>query len=164
MKAEFDTTDCFIEHGKLALPYTYFAGRVGSKFLTTIRDQKKIMGIRCNKCNKVYVPPRQTCDVCLEDIRDNWVDDVQSVGKITNYTVVRYSDKHLPKKPPYILALIKLGGADTALAHVVEGIAIEKVKIGMKVQAVFAKETTSTILDIDHFEPVPQLVKRQKGK
>jgi uncharacterized OB-fold protein len=152
MKPRFDTTDCFIVHGKLALPYTYFAGRVGSKFLTTIRDQKKIMGIRCKKCNKVYVPPRQTCDVCLEDIRDNWV-EVQNVGEIINYTVVRYHDKHLPRKPPYILALIKLDGADTSLAHVVEGIPIDKVKMGMKVRAVFAKETTSTILDIDHFEP-----------
>jgi len=153
MKPGFDTSDSFIVHGKLALPYTYFAGRVGSKFLTTLRDQKKILGIRCNRCNQVYVPPRQTCDVCLEDIRDNWV-DVQSVGEITNFTVVRYQDRHLPRKPPYVLALIKLDGADTSLAHVVEGVDFGKVKIGMKVRAVFAKETTSTILDIDHFEPV----------
>jgi hypothetical protein len=125
---------------------------VGSKFLTTIRDQKKILGIRCNKCKKVYVPPRQTCDVCLEDIRDNWV-DVKNEGEIKNFTIVRYQDKHLPKKPPYVLALIKLDGADTSLAHVVEGVDFDKVKIGTRVRAVFAKETTSTILDIDHFEP-----------
>jgi uncharacterized OB-fold protein len=152
MKEGFDTTDCFLVDGKLALPYTYFAGRVGSKFLTTIRDEKKIMGIKCNKCNKVFVPPRQTCDVCMEDIRDNWV-DVQNMGKVTNFTVVRYDDKHLPKKAPYVLAMIKLDGADTSLVHVVEGIDLDKAKIGMKVQAVFADETTSTIMDIDHFAP-----------
>ena len=152
MKEGFDTTDCFVVDGKLALPYTYFAGRVGSKFLTTIRDEKKIMGIKCNKCNKVFVPPRQTCDVCMEDIRDNWV-DVQNTGEVTNFTVVRYDDKHLPKKAPYVLAMIKLDGADTPLVHVVEGIDLDKAKIGMKVQAVFAEETTSTILDIDHFAP-----------
>ena len=152
MKEGFDRTDCFTVDGKLALPYTYFAGRVGSKFLTTIRDEKKIMGIKCNKCNKVFVPPRQTCDVCLEDIRDNWI-DVQNTGEVTNFTVVRYDDKHLPKKAPYVLAMIKLDGADTSLVHVVEGIDVDKAKVGMKVQAVFAKETTSTILDIDHFKP-----------
>jgi len=152
MKEGFDTTDCFLVDGKLALPYTYFAGRVGSKFLTTIRDEKKIMGIKCNKCKKVFVPPRQTCDVCMEDIRDNWV-DVQNTGEVTNFTVVRYDDKHLPKKAPYVLAMIKLDGADTPLVHVVEGIDPDKAKIGMKVRAVFAKETTSTILDIDHFAP-----------
>ncbi len=152
MKEGFDTTNCFTVEGKLALPYSYFAGRVGSKFLTTIRDEKKIMGIKCNKCNKVFVPPRQTCDVCMEDIRDNWV-DVQSTGKVTNFTVVRYDDKHLPKKAPYVLAMIQLDGADTSLVHVVEGIDLDKAKVGMKVQAVFADETTSTILDIDHFAP-----------
>jgi uncharacterized OB-fold protein len=152
MKEGFDTSNCFTVDGKLALPYTYFAGRVGSKFLTTLRDEKKIMGIKCNKCNKVFVPPRQTCDVCLEDIRDNWV-DVQNTGEVTNFTVVRYDDKHLPKKAPYVLALIKLEGADTSMVHVVEGIDVEKAKIGMKVQAVFTDETTSTIMDIDHFAP-----------
>ncbi len=152
MKEGFDTTDCFLVDGKLALPYTYFAGRVGSKFLTTIRDEKKIMGIKCNQCNKVFVPPRQTCDVCMEDIRDNWV-DVQNTGEVTNFTVVRYDDKHLPKKAPYVLAMIKLEGADTSIVHVVEGIDVDKAKIGMKVQAVFAEETTSTLMDIDHFAP-----------
>jgi uncharacterized OB-fold protein len=152
MKEGFDTTDCYLVDGKLALPYTYFAGRVGSKFLTTIRDEKKIMGIKCNKCNKVFVPPRQTCDVCMEDIRDNWV-DVQNTGEVANFTVVRYDDKHLPKKAPYVLAMIKLEGADTPLVHVVEGIDPDKATIGMKVQAVFADETTNTIMDIDHFAP-----------
>ena len=152
MKEGFDTTNCFTVKGKLALPYSYFAGRVGSKFLTTIRDEKKIMGIKCNKCNKVFVPPRQTCDVCLEDIRDNWV-DVRNTGEVTNFTVVRYDDKHLPRKAPYVLAMIKLDGADTSLVHVVEGIDVDKAKVGLKVEAVFAKETTSTILDIDHFKP-----------
>ncbi len=152
MKPGSDTADCFVVQGKLALPYTYLAGRVGSRFLTTLRDQKKIMGIRCTKCGMVYVPPRQTCDVCLEDIRDNWV-DVKDAGEITNFTVIRYHDKHLPKEPPYVLALIRLDGADTSLAHVVEGVEIGKVRIGMKVRAVFAKESTKTILDIDHFEP-----------
>ena len=31
---------------------------------------------------------------------------------------------------------------------------LDKVEIGMEVEAVFAEETTNTILDIDHFKPV----------
>ncbi len=144
--------DSFVIDGKLALPYSYFAGRVGSKFITTIRDQKKIMGVRCPKCNKVYIPPRQTCEKDLTDIRNNWV-ELKNTGTVINFTVVRYKDRHLPKKPPYILALVKLDGADTPFAHVVEGIKPEKMSTGMRVKAVFARETSSTILDIDHFEP-----------
>lgn len=151
MSLNYDKNDCFTVDGKLALPYTYFAGRVGSKFITTLRDKKKIMGVKCPKCNKVYVPPRQVCDKDFTDIRDNWV-DLGNTGEVTNFTVVRYDDKHLPRKAPFVLALIKLDGADTAIAHILDGVKIEDVKTGMRVEAVFASETTNTIMDIDHFK------------
>lgn len=144
--------DSYIVEGKMALPYTYFAGRVGSKFITTLRDQKKIMGVKCPTCNKVYLPPRQVCEKDFTDIRDNWV-EVKNSGVVTNFTVVRYDDKHLPRKAPFTLALIKLDGADTPFMHILEGIKPEEVKIGMKVEAEFAAQTTNTILDIDHFKP-----------
>ena len=130
---------------------------MGSKFITTIRDQKKIMGVRCGTCGKVFIPPRQTCEKCFSDIRENWV-DLKNTGTVTNYTVVRYDDKHLPRKAPFVMALIKLDGADTPFVHILEGVDPEKVEIGMKVEAVFAKETTNTILDIDHFAPVKERV------
>ena len=153
MKKEIDTSDCDVVEGKLALPYTYFAGQVGSLFLTTIRDRHQIMGVRCDTCGKVFVPPRQTCERCLADIRDNWV-TLSDTGEVVNFTVVRYADGHLAKKPPYVLALIQLDGADTPMTHIVEGIAPEAVKIGLRVKAVYADKTTGTILDIDHFAPV----------
>jgi 3-keto-5-aminohexanoate cleavage enzyme len=152
MSLDFDKKDCFIVEGKLALPYSYFAGRLGSKFITTIRDQKKLMGVKCPVCNKVYIPPRQTCERDMTDLRDKWV-EVQKCGEVTNFTVVRYDDKHLPRKAPFVLALVKLDGADTPMAHILDECKIEDVKIGMRVEAVFAKETTNTILDVDHFKP-----------
>ena len=152
MSLNYDTKDCHIVEGKLALPYTYFAGRVGSKFITTIRDQKKIMGVKCPACGKVYLPPRQVCEKDFTDIRDNWV-DVRNTGVVTNFTVVRYDDRHLPRAAPFVLALIKLDGADTPFAHILEECRPEDVVVGMPVVAVFAEKTTSTILDIDHFRP-----------
>ncbi len=149
--------DSFVVDGKMALPYSYFAGRVGSTFITTLRDKNKIMGVKCPKCNRVYVPPRQTCDVDFEDIRDNWV-EVKNTGEVTNFTVVRYDDKHLPRKAPYVLALIKLDGADTPFAHILDGVKPEEIEVGMKVEAVFASETTNTILDIAHFEKAKEKV------
>jgi len=151
MKKGFE--DSFIVEGKMALPFTYFAGRVGSTFITTLRDKKKILGVKCPKCNMVYVPPRQTCERDLTDIRDNWV-ELGNTGEVTNFTVVRYDDKHLPRKAPFIMAMIRLDGADTPFVHILEGIKPGDVEVGMKVEAVFADETTSTILDLDHFEPV----------
>ncbi len=127
---------CYVVDGKLALPYQYFAGKLGSKFLISLRDKRKILGVKCDKCAKVFVPPRKTCERCFSDLSEKWV-ELSSEGEVVNFTVVRKDDKHHPKKAPYILALIKLGGADTPIAHIVEGVSPEDVKTGMKVGAVF---------------------------
>ena len=144
---------CHVMDGKLALPYQYFAGRVGSRFIIALRDEKKILGVRCASCDRVFVPPRQTCERCFGVLTESWV-ELSDEGEVCNFTVVRTDDRHHPRKPPYVLALIKLGGADTPMAHILEGVEPERVEIGMRVKAVFAEQTTNTILDIDHFAPV----------
>ena len=145
--------DCFVMEGKMSLPNQYFAGRVGSKFIIALRDDKKILGVRCPVCDKVYCPPREYCDIDLTKLDENWV-ELGDEGEIANFTVVNYNDKHLPRKAPFVLALIKVDGADTPLGHIVEGIDPDLVKVGMRVKAVFADKTTNTIRDIDHFEPL----------
>ncbi|MEW6261575.1 MAG: Zn-ribbon domain-containing OB-fold protein [Thermodesulfobacteriota bacterium] len=144
--------DCFVVEGKLALPYQYLAGRTGSRFIIGLRDQKKIKGVRCDQCQKVFVPPRSTCERCFSDLTNAWV-DLESTGTVTGFTVVRYAEPHQPFEPPFILALIKLDGADTPLAHVVRGLDASRIKVGLRVKAVFAEKSTSTIRDIDHFRP-----------
>lgn len=148
-----DTSDCYVIPGKMALPNQYFAGRIGSKFIIALRDDHRILGVRCPKCDKVYVPPREHCEKDLTWLGDQWV-ELGDQGVVTNYTVIHYNDKHLPKKAPYILALIKLDGADTPLAHIIEGIEPENMEIGLRVKAVYADKTTNTILDLSHFEPI----------
>ncbi|MBW2544017.1 MAG: Zn-ribbon domain-containing OB-fold protein [Deltaproteobacteria bacterium] len=148
-----DKKDCKVMTGKMALPNHYFAGRLGSKFIIALRDENKILGVKCEKCDKVFVPPREYCERCMSKLDECWV-ELSNEGVITNYTVVNYNDKHLPRRAPYILALIKVDGADTPFPHIVEGIDVEDVEVGMKVKAVFAEETTNTIRDLDHFEPV----------
>lgn len=145
-------TDCFVVEGKLALPYQYFAGRTGSRFLIALRDEKKILGVKCHRCNKVFVPPRSTCEKCFSPLSENWV-ELKPRGTVTNFTVIRYEEPYQPVKPPYILAQILLEGADTPLTHIVKGIGASQMKTGLKVKAVFARKTTSTILDIEHFRP-----------
>ncbi len=146
--------DCFVVDGKLALPYQYFAGRTGSKFITTLRDKKQILGVKCDKCGKVFAPPRKTCETCFTEIGENWV-ELKDTGTVTNWTVIRYAEPHQPLPPPYILALVKLDGADTPFAHVVTGIAASQMKEGQRVKARFAKKTTNTIMDIECFRPLP---------
>jgi uncharacterized OB-fold protein len=141
----------FVIEGKMALPYQYFAGAVGSKFIVALRDEKQILGVRCCNCEKTFVPPRQTCERCFAPLTDNWV-KVESTGEVTGFTVVRYAEPYQPKETPYVLALIKLDGADTAIAHVLECGGVQNARVGMRVRAVFAGEPKDNILNISHFE------------
>ena len=40
------------------MPYNYHAGFYYSRFLRELKDNKRIVGVRCPRCKKIYVPPR----------------------------------------------------------------------------------------------------------
>lgn len=142
--------DAFVIEGKMALPYQYFAGAVGSKFIVALRDERKILGVRCEACNRTFIPPRQTCERCFADLTDHWV-ELEPVGEVTGFTIVRYAEPYQPKQPPYVLALIKLDGVDTPIAHLLE-CDLESARVGMRVRAVFAEAAKNNILEIACFE------------
>ena len=127
------------------------AGATGSKFLIDIRDNKKITGIKCPSCSKVYVPPRLHCPTCCVKMSE-WV-ELSGKGTLNTYTVVRYKEPYQPKEPPIIYAVIQLDGADTGLTSILGEVDPDKVKIGMRLEPVFKEEREGSLLDIDHFKP-----------
>ena len=56
--------------GKLVIPYHYHAGPVAERVYREIKENRKIMGLKCSKCNMVLVPPRGTCGKCFSDQPD----------------------------------------------------------------------------------------------
>jgi uncharacterized protein len=151
--AEVQTPDAFIVNGTFALPYNYFAGRVGSRWLVALRDEQKIYGVRHPKTGKVYVPPRQVDERDFTDLTADWV-EVGPEGTVTGFTVIRYPEPYQPLPIPFGLALVQLDGADTSLTHVVRPQDLDRLKVGGRVRAVFAAKRTASILDIGWFEPL----------
>ena len=149
-----DETDySYVVEGKMALPYQYLAGATGSKFIIALRDEKKILGVRCDKCDTTFIPPRETCERCFSNLTDAWV-ELEPTGEVTAFTVIRYAEPYQPKQPPYVLALIRLDGADTPVAHILDCGGVGNARVGMRVRAVFSEERKNNILDISHFEPM----------
>jgi uncharacterized OB-fold protein len=146
-------SDAFVVEGMFALPYNYFAGRVGSTWLVALRDEQKIYGVRHSKTGKVFVPPRQVDEKDFTDLTGDWV-EVGPEGRVTGFTVIRYREPYQPLPVPFGLALIQLDGADTSLVHVVRSEDLGQLSVGRRVRAVFARERKATILDISHFTPV----------
>jgi uncharacterized OB-fold protein len=126
-------------------------GATGTTFLKAIRDEKKIMGIKCPSCGKVYVPPRSHCPTCFSRMSE-WV-DLSGKGTLSSYTVVRYEEPYLPKPVPFAYGVIQMDGADTGMAHILGEVDLDKIKVGMRLEPVFKDEREGSILDIDYFKP-----------
>ena len=146
-----DKVENLIYSGRIKVPYKWYVGEVGTRFLTAIRDNKEIWGIRCPECKRVYVPPLKNCGECFA-LTDEWV-QVSDVGTLESFTVVRYSHDMHPVKPPFAYGLIKLDGADGALLHLLGDVDLNKLEVGMRMKAVFADEREGSIMDIKHFAP-----------
>lgn len=142
---------CFVVEGKLALPYQYFAGAHGSHFITTLRDEKKILASRAQKAGLTYLPPRAVCDRTFEDISESWV-EVGHEGTITGFTVIRYEEPYQPRPVPFVLGLVQLDGADTPIAHIIDA-PVDSVQVGQRVRANFAETPVNNILEITGFTP-----------
>jgi uncharacterized OB-fold protein len=101
-----------------------------SRFYLDMVNKGKIMGTRCEKCGKTYLPPYPDCPDCLG--RTTWI-EMPTNGTIEVFTVCYTQPSHFKRKLPYVIAYVRLEGADTLLPGVVEG-EIDKVEEGAKVE------------------------------
>ena len=132
-------------------PYKHSTGSTIGRFLAGLKEQKKIWGQRVSG-QGVVVPPLGYSEIDASEA-GAWV-EVQPTGTVTAAAVVQKPLDHLhPSDTPFAFVLVKLDGADTALAHiVVDG--HERVQVGSRVEAVWAEERTGTIRDIARFRLV----------
>lgn len=144
--------DVWVYHGQVYIPNTYSAGAVGSRFLIELRDNKRIMGTRCPKCNRVYVPARSICKDCFGQLSE-WV-RVSDKGTVLTYCVCHLPNPIQPAEPPITYGIVQLDGADTGFVHMLGEVDAEDLRVGMRVQAVFNEKRVGSILDIKYFRPL----------
>jgi hypothetical protein len=133
----------------LRLEYTYTPGRAASRFLNHIAE-RKILGQRCPKCSKVYVPPRGSCPKCGVPTREEVT--VADTGTVTTFCIVNIPFAgSVPV--PYVSAHVLLDGADIPLMSLLQEVPAEEVRMGMRVQAVWKDDPGPTLLSIEYFKP-----------
>ncbi len=140
------------------ITYHYSAGRYASRFFYESKENKKLFGSRCSKCSKVYVPPRIVCPECHKKMRQ-WV-EVGPRGTLVGCTSVNHA---FPdpltgeiRSTPYGFGLIKLDGCSTNWLFFLEESDPEKMRPGMRVEAVFADERQGNLTDIVHFRTIKE--------
>ncbi len=104
----------------------------------------KIWGHKCPACGLVYVPPRGFCPICV--VETTWQDDaveVSDVGTVTSWTVLTPIQYHGQKeRDDYALASVLLDGADGTIGQQrLMGVPLDEIRMGMRVQAVWAEES-----------------------
>jgi len=136
------------------LTFRYAAGRYFTHFFREIKDNKRILGVRCAKCRKVYLPPRPFCGECHSRMED-WI-EVGPEGTLVGFTVVYFSfhDASLGgvRPTPFGAGLIQLDGADTSLNHYLGESNVANLRIGMRVRPIFKEKREGNISDILYFE------------
>ncbi|MFE7356747.1 Zn-ribbon domain-containing OB-fold protein [Streptomyces sp. NPDC057543] len=128
------------------LDYRYTPGRAQSAYLGALSEQR-VVGERCPSCTKVYVPPRGACPTCGVATAEQV--EVGPRGTVTTYCIVNIKAKNLDIEVPYVYAHIALDGADLALHARIGGIPYDQVRMGLRVEPVWAEGGRHP----DHYQP-----------
>jgi uncharacterized protein len=140
-----------VHKSRIKVPYTWSVGDTGSRFLTELRDHRRIFGKKCEDCKTVFVPPRKMCPRCFQDTGP-WV-EVGPQGTLTAFTLVRYPSELHPEKSPPLYGIIELDGGSTGLVHLLGEMEQDPPTTGMRVEPVFRNHRKGHILDIAYFRP-----------
>jgi uncharacterized OB-fold protein len=140
----------------VGMPYEWSIGIYGSKFFQEIRENQRFVGICCLQCGKVGIPPRRVCGSCYREM-DELV-YLPPTGTITAFSIVNYPfidpATGIERPVPYTYGYIQLDGADNIFSHIINETDENKIKVGMRVRAVFkdVHEMEGNIQDILSFE------------
>ena len=131
-------------------PYKHSTGEVIGRFLAGLKEEKRFWGQRVAG-QGVVVPPVGYSETD-GSAGGEWV-EVEPTGVVTAVARVHRPIARLhPCAEPFAFVLVKLDGADTALAHVVRD-DLERLRVGSRVEAVWAPdaERVGSIRDIACF-------------
>jgi uncharacterized OB-fold protein len=119
------------------LDYTIAAGEAQRPFLHGLAGGK-IMGQRCPRCSKVYMPPRGSCPTCAIPTEEEV--EVSDHGTITTFCIVNLQFYGQAVEVPYACCSILLDGSDLPFFHLVQEVPADQVRMGLRVKAVWAPE------------------------
>jgi len=134
--------------------YAWATGIAMSRFLNGLKGGE-IWGTKCDHCGRIAVPPRIFCEWCFKR-SETWV-KLPDTGRVNTFSVSYITTDTTRVKTPTIPAVIEIVGAGTAgFLHLLGETKPDDVKIGMRVQAVWAdqQQRKGSITDIKYFKPI----------
>ena len=134
--------------------YAWATGIAIGKFLSGLRAGE-ILGIKCDHCGRIAVPPRIFCEWCFKK-SESWI-RLPDTGHVNTFSVSYITTDTTRVKTPIIPAVIQIDSAGNAgFLHILGEVKPDEVKIGMPVKAVWLEESArkGSITDIKYFKPI----------
>ncbi|MCG3111501.1 MAG: Zn-ribbon domain-containing OB-fold protein [Candidatus Manganitrophus sp. SB1] len=134
---------------RIEMNYRYSYGGI-SPFFRAIKEEAKLLGSRCARCKKTYLPPRINCSQCYRPTK--WV-PLGNEGTVITCTTVYYATSRFFSKTPFVCAYIRVDGADTLLLQNIILDEVTQARPGIRVRALFRPERKGEMADF-YFVPV----------
>ncbi|MFO8017411.1 MAG: Zn-ribbon domain-containing OB-fold protein [Promethearchaeia archaeon] len=146
--------DIYVTRGMVRAEFDFWVGEPMDKFFEGLENQQ-LIGNKCNKCGKIFIPPRKRCGDCFTKAEEYIV--LPDTGTLKNFTVTPYKISERRKRKSRsenTVGLIKIDGADTAMVLPIINTELGDLKMNMKMQIVWSEKREGDPSDIEGFEPL----------
>ncbi len=91
--------------------------------------ERKLMAVKCKKCNTIFVPPRPFCSECYSS-NLVWI-ELKGKGVLLTYSIVHVPPPQFESLAPYAVGIVKLE-EKVSLPGTIKVKKIEDLEIGME--------------------------------
>lgn len=144
------------------LEYEWDCGEAMGRYLEELKNGR-LIARSCHRCQRVLIPPRMFCEVCFRPT-DDWA-YVKDTGTVNTFSLCYVTWDVRPLRRPEIPAVIEIDGASPGMGilHLLGGVDPKKVRVGMRVRAVWkpSAKRTGSITDIAYFAPLAKSRERK---
>ncbi len=125
--------------------------------------KKKLVGLQCRSCNRVFFPPKLVCGDCFIK-PDLWV-DVRETAQVATFSITYEKNPQTGEVTEKPIVCIRHDGTDTSfLGQLSSEINFKDSYVGMPVKLKWADETHGNISDLECYEPIEDNAKELRKK
>lgn len=130
-----------------------------SRFFEALME-KKLLGTKCPKCGDVFCPPRAHCwrNRC-KLAETEWI-EMPMQGTLHCFTVLGFAGEAFLSDLPFVLAYVRVEGANTLIAGRLVGMDPVDVECDMNVNIKFVEQPSGNPMDIYFVPEGPPLNRR----
>lgn len=115
--------------------------------------QRRLMAVRCNACDAVFLPPRGRCGKC-GSLDVEWT-QLKGTGELQTYTVIHVAPPEFQPLTPYAVGIVRLDEGPQ-LFGMIRDAQHEALKRGLRLKLSFEEQKRETWPQWPRYHFVPE--------